>query len=137
VNYQALQDQLILDEGIRLHAYTDTVGKLTIGVGRNLDDIGISKQEALTLLQNDVTHVVNALDGAFPWWRGMSDIRQQVLANMCFNMGIVRLSGFKNALAAMERGDYETAANEMHDSSWSNQVGDRAVRLVSLMRNGQ
>ncbi len=137
MNYTVLREMLIIDEGIRLHPYTDTVGKLTIGVGRNLTDIGISKDEAIILLDNDIKAAIVALDGLWPWWRGMSEVRQHVLANMCFNMGITKLSGFKLALEAMEQSKYEEAANQMTNSAWFNQVGARAIRLVSLMRNGK
>lgn len=128
---------LTLDEGIRLHPYKDTVGKTTIGIGRNLDDVGISRDEAQFLLDNDIKAALEALDTLLPWWRGMSDVRQHVLVNLCFNMGISKLMGFKLALAAMEAGSYDEAANQMLNSAWYGQVGARAVRLVSLMRNGK
>lgn len=136
MNYQALRDMLLNDEGLRLKPYKDAGGKLTIGVGRNLDDVGISKDEAMILLDHDISVAINSLDSVFPWWRGMSELRQQVLVNMCFNLGIHGVAGFRNALAAMESGDYESAAREMEDSTWYHQVGGRAIRLVSLMRNG-
>ena len=137
MNYQALREMLIIDEAMKLHPYTDPEGKLTIGVGRNLSDGGISKDEALFLLDNDIKAAVTALDGLFNWWRGMSEVRQQVIVNMCFNMGIAKLSGFKMALAAMEAGKYDEAANQMMNSAWYTQVGARGIRLVSLMRNGK
>ena len=137
MNYQAMKDMLMNDEGVRFHLYEDTRGKQTIGVGRNLTDVGISKDEAMVLLDNDITAAVNALDQVHPWWRSLSEIRQHVLVNMCFNIGIAGLGGFKKALTAMQAGDYETAANEMQDSTWYVQVGARAIRLVSLMRQGQ
>lgn len=136
MNYQNLREMLITDEGLRLKPYRDTVGKLTIGVGRNLDDLGISKDEAMIMLDNDILAAVDALDKTFPWWRGMSEVRQRVLVNMCFNLGIHGVANFRKALAAMEAGDYTTAAKEMEDSEWYRQVGGRAIRLVSLMRNG-
>ncbi len=137
MNYTVLREMLMIDEGVRLHPYADTVGKLTIGVGRNLTDIGLSKDEVMILLDNDVKAAIVALDGLYPWWRGMSEVRQHVLVNMCFNMGITKLSGFKLALEAMEQSKYEEAANQMTNSAWFNQVGARAIRLVSLMRNGK
>jgi lysozyme len=137
MNYEALSAMLINDEGLRLKPYTDTVGKLTIGVGRNLTDVGISRDEAMTLLQNDVNVATGDLDKTLPWWRTMNEVRQHVLINMCFNIGIVGLMGFKKALAAMEARDYDQAATEMEDSEWYTQVGGRGPRLVSLMRNGE
>lgn len=136
MNYQTLREELIRDEALRLKPYTDTKGKLTIGVGRNLTDRGLSIDETMILLDNDIKGAATDLDRALPWWRGMSEARQHVLINMCFNMGINRLGGFIKALAAMEKGDYNTAADEMQDSDWFKDVGGRAIRLVSLMRNG-
>lgn len=142
MNLNALRAQLIQDEGLRLKSYRDSVGKLTIGVGRNLDDVGISESEALMMLENDIERACADLDSKLPWWRGMSDARQEVLANLCFNMGIGRsdpphgLLSFRNTLAVMERGDYEAAANGMGASKWATQVGVRATRLIEMMRKG-
>jgi lysozyme len=86
-------------------------------------------------LDNDVIIVENELDKAFPWWRDMSEIRQRVLADMAFNMGVPRLKGFKNALAAMKEGNYAEAADEMMDSIWAKQVGTRAARLAHMMEH--
>jgi len=137
MNYRTLREMLIIDEGIRLKPYKDSVGKTSIGIGRNLDDVGITKDEATFLLDNDIKAAIESLDTILPWWRGMSEVRQHVIVNMCFNLGISKLMGFKLALEAMEAGDYETAANQMTNSAWFNQVGARAIRLVSLMRNGK
>lgn len=136
MNIGELSNQLATDEGIRLKPYKDTVGKTTIGVGRNLDDVGISRQEAMGLLANDIATVVAMLDHNLPWWSQMSDRRQQVLANMAFNVGITRLLGFRNMLAAMQVGHWDEAAAEMLDSLWAKQVGARAQRLAYMMRNG-
>jgi len=140
VNREALAKQLVIDEGLRLKPYHCTAGKLTIGVGRNLDDVGITKAEAMMLLASDIERVETELDRVLPWWRGMSDKRQQVLANMCFNMGIGNstcgLLSFRNTLAAMQRGDYKAAARGMLDSAWARQVGDRSERLAKMMEQG-
>ena len=132
-----IEEQLIRDEGLRLKPYFDTVGKLTIGIGRNLDDKGISEEEAKTLLKNDIkeceVQVLNALSWAFT----MNLPRYAVLLNMCFNLGINGLLQFKNALAAMESEQWEKAATEMLDSKWAAQVGDRAVRLSKQMTTGE
>lgn len=140
MNRTALADQLVFDEGMVLKPYRCTAGKLTIGVGRNLEDVGISKSEAMTMLGADIDRAEADLDRALPWWRGMSDRRQQVLANMCFNMGIGNstrgLLSFRNTLAAMQAGDYKRAAQGMRDSAWARQVGKRAERLASMMEQG-
>lgn len=132
----ALMTQLTSDEGVKLKPYRDTVGKLTIGVGRNLDDVGISYQEVMGLLANDVNRVCAALDATYPWWGQMSDKRQQVLANMAFNLGMDRLAGFKRMLAALQQGHWDEAAAEMLASKWAGQVGARAQRLANMMRTG-
>ncbi len=127
---------LILDEGARNFPYKDTVGKLTIGVGRNLDDRGLSDAEIGVLLENDIALVVDELDRHLPWWREMNDVRQRALANMCFNLGWPKLRGFVNTLAAMQRGDYQVAADGMRASLWARQVGARARRLAREMETG-
>jgi lysozyme len=132
----ALVAGLRWDEGVRPFPYTDTVGKLTIGVGRNLSDRGLSNDEIDYLLQNDIDLVIDDLNRALPWWVELSPARQRVLANMCFNLGIARLKGFVRTLAAMRRGDYAAAAQGMRESLWAKQVGARAERLARLMEAG-
>ena len=128
---------LIRDEGVRLMPYRDTVGKLTIGVGRNLDDRGITDHEAGVMLATDVDVVCMELDARAPWWRGMKSSAQLGLANMCFNMGWPRLSKFQNMLSALKKGDCETAATEALNSQWARQVGSRATRIAYLYRSGE
>lgn len=125
------------DEGVRLKPYRDTVGKLTIGTGRNLDDVGISIDENDYLLMNDISRVERELDQYLPWWRGLDAVRQRVLANMCFNLGIAGLLGFKQTLQFIQSGQYEAAASAMLASKWASQVKQRAVRLADMMRVGQ
>ena len=136
MNLTALKEELIRDEGLRLKPYRDTVGKLTIGVGRNLDDVGITKDEAMHLLECDIRRVKGDLDRAMPWWRELDEVRQRVIVNMAFNLGIARLMGFKNMLDAMRAGNYRDAAKEMLNSKWATQVGERAPRLAAMMRDG-
>lgn len=130
-------DQLKRDEGLRLTPYKDSVGKVTIGYGRNLDDAGISQYEADLLLQHDITNASQDLRGALPWTEGLDEARRGVLLNMAFNMGIHRLLGFKITLAMVQSGDYDKAADEMLDSKWAEQVGARAHRLAVQMRSGE
>lgn len=136
MNRDALANQLIIDEGAKLKPYKDTVGKLTIGIGRNLDDVGISKAEALMMLDADIDKVCDQLDAVLPWWKSMTDRRQEVLANMAFNLGINKLLGFVNTLRMMHAGDYKGAADGMLNSTWAKQVGARAERLAQMMREG-
>ena len=137
MNIAALKIQLIKDEGLRLRPYTDTVGKITIGVGRNLEDVGITSVEADFLLTNDIQKVQAQLNSTMSWWAGLSDNRQLVIANMAFNMGVPRLLGFKRMWEALEVHNYVHAADEMMDSKWAGQVGTRAIRLAKIMKGGQ
>lgn len=136
MDYPALAGELRRDEGVRLKPYRDSVGKLTIGVGRNLDDKGITQEECDMMLQNDMVAHCMELDRKLPWWRNLDEIRQRVLANMAFNMGVPKLLGFTNTLALVEAGDYAKAADEMLNSVWAKQVGLRAARLSAMMRTG-
>jgi lysozyme len=130
----ALRDQLIADEGLRLKPYLDTKGILTIGVGRNLADMGISHDEAMALLDNDIASHAADLDRELPWWSRLDAARQLVIANMAFNLGIQRLLMFKKMLDHLARGEYDAAADEMQASAWAGQVGARAARLIATMR---
>lgn len=138
-----LRDQLKRDEGSgpqklgRLLPYKDSVGKLTIGYGRNLDDNGISLAEADALLDHDIDSAIKDLVIRYPWVEALDPIRQACLVNMTFNLGIVRLAGFKNTLAAVQRGDYAAAAVGMLESKWASQVGARARRLATQMESGR
>lgn len=136
MNYIVLKADLKRDEGERLKPYRDTVGKLTIGVGRNLDDVGISESEADFLLMSDIGRTEGDLDHHLPWWRQQDEARQRVLLNMGFNMGVGALLNFRNMLSALTAGNYAKAADEMMNSKWARQVGERAERLAKLMREG-
>jgi lysozyme len=144
MNEELLAEELTRDEGRRLKLYKDSNGIWSIGIGRNLQDKGISESEMMFLLKNDIAEHIGLLDKYLPWWRKMDEVRQRVIANMGFNLGIGpspehpkgKLLEFKNTLAAMERGDYDAAANGMSASAWAKQVGIRATRLVQMMRSG-
>lgn len=134
MNTEDLIGDLIRDEGIRLKPYRDSVGKLTIGIGRNLDDVGITLHEARHLCDGDISRVFMELDNRLPWWRSLNEKKQRGLANMAFNLGLPRLLRFEKMLNALELGDGPTAADEALDSKWAKQVGDRAERIAKLFR---
>lgn len=136
MNRQLLLEQLQRHEGLRLKPYRDSVGKWTIGYGRNLDDRGISEDEAGFMLDNDIDQVVAELE-RMPLYLSLDSVRQVVLANMAFNMGVPTLLEFRRMLGALARGEWNRAADEMLDSKWARQVGDRAVELSELMRTGE
>ena len=128
--------QLMADEGNKRFPYRCTAGKLTIGVGRNLDDVGISDDEIKYLLNNDIYRAEIAARTLFPSFDSLSDARKAVLINMAFNLGQTRLAGFKRLREAVEAKAWEQAAVEMLDSKWAVQVGQRAQRLAQQMRQG-
>lgn len=133
----SLAQQLERDEGIRKFPYRDTVGKITIGVGRNLDDVGVSQDEIELMLANDIKVATLKLEDAFPWTSGLDDVRREVLISMTFNMGIGGLAGFKDFLNKMQSGDFRAAAGAMLDSKWAQQVGSRAQRLSIQIESGE
>lgn len=142
---ETLLAELRRDEDVVPYAYKDSLGYLTIGVGRMIDKAkggGLAPDEIDYLLANDVKRSMAELDKSLPWWRNLSEPRQRVLVNMCFNLGIgssalgTGLLGFKNTLAMIQVGDYEGAADGMLHSKWARQVGDRAMRLSAMMRKG-
>lgn len=131
-----LIEQLMRHEGIRLRPYRCTAGKLTIGVGRNLEDVGISRAEAEELLQHDIDRILREAR-QLPVYEDLDHIRQNVLMNMLFNLGLSRLLQFKRMFEALRIGSYTKAAAEMLDSRWAEQVGDRAKELAKMMITGK
>ena len=129
-------DRVQKHEGLRLKPYRCTAGKLTIGYGRNLDDVGISKDEADELLNNDLEVAEKELFNAFPWVVGIDKKRYYVLVEMVFNMGIARFKQFKKMISACEKKDWETASEHALDSAWHKQVGKRAETLAKILKEG-
>ncbi|MEL0100009.1 MAG: glycoside hydrolase family protein, partial [Opitutae bacterium] len=107
---------------------------LTIGIGRNLEDNGISEAEALYLLKNDIERCTEEVKNTFHWFETAPELVQRGLINMVFNLGLTRLMGFKNMLLALEEGRYSEAAEHALDSRWAEQVGDRAQRIAEQFR---
>ena len=136
MNIDALIEELKADEGYRRFPYKCSSGKLTIGYGRNIDDVGISDKEAEVMLMNDVQFCTAWLDKKYPWFKNLTDARQRALVNMCFNLGVTKFTGFKKMLRAFSIGHYDRAALEASDSRWYYQVGDRARRIVKMIQEG-
>jgi lysozyme len=135
--------ELRRDESVRYSPYNDSRGFLTVGVGHLITGpmpngwtFPLDDGQVDALLESDLMEVYANLDNALPWWEDLNDVRQRVICNMCFNLGLPKLLGFKNTLAAMRQGRYADAANGMLNSAWATQVGQRAVRLANMMRNG-
>jgi lysozyme len=133
-----LIEQLKRHEGVMTHAYTCPEGKVTIGVGRNIDPrggLGLSEDEIDILLSNDILRCTKELE-QFEWFRYLDEIRKAALVNMCFNIGLTKLLQFKNMIACLDVADYNGAAEEALDSRWAKQVGDRAKELAEQIRTG-
>jgi lysozyme len=146
MNLETLGKRLAIEEGDRLIAYLDTKGILTVGRGHNciarpVDGVTqagdrITQEQDDALFDADVSDACIQLDKALPWWSALDDARQNVMLDMCFNMGIATLRTFDNTLAYIEAGAYEAAAQGMAASRWAKQVGSRAVFLENAMRTG-
>ena len=111
----SLIQQLVEHEGLELFPYEDTLGIVTIGVGRNLEERGISEDEAFYLLGNDIEVIWDELIKQHPIVEDLDDQRQMVLLDMAFNMGVPRLGKFKKMWAAIEDGDMNEKDVEMKD----------------------
>ena len=132
-----LTDQIIRHEGMELKPYKCTSDKLTIGVGRNLEDVGISESEAMAMLINDLARVDAQIESYMPWATSLNPARYDALMNFVFNVGIGTAMKFENAMAALKASDFDTAAVELLDSRWSTQVGKRAEELAEQIRTGE
>lgn len=128
-----LKQQLFRQEGYRQFPYTDTTGHVTIGIGRNLTNVGIRLDEAEYLLGNDLYFLEKELIASCPAYEQLDDIRQQVLLNMAFNMGISALMQFRVCLNCVSERNYKQAAAAMLDSEWAKQVPNRAHELALMM----
>ena len=122
-------------EGLRLKPYVDTRGHLTIGYGRALSIVGISGDEAEAMLHHDVAGAMDSLS-RLKWFAPLDEVRRAALVDMAFNLGWARMQEFGHFLDAMERGDFQAAAQEMMNSEWARQVGTRAQELSAMVRTG-
>ena len=151
-------NKLIAHEGLRLQVYKDTLGIDTIGIGRNLEDRGITKEEldwmdipsmdavyeygiteadAMYLAKNDVQIVEEELVRAHPCVEELDAVRQLVLMDMAFNMGVPRLRKFTKMWNAVHEKKFDIAAKEMLDSRWAIQVKSRSTKLAHAMHHGE
>lgn len=123
-------------EGLESHPYMDTAGKLTIGYGRNLQDDGITPDEADYLFENDFKQCIDELS-KYTWYTEQPVGVRAALVNMAFNLGVPRLKLFKRMIAALVVKNYTVAALEALNSKWAKQVGDRAKDVALLIREGK
>ena len=134
-----LREQLKIDEGVKYEVYKDHLGYPTFGIGHLVvagdEEYGaavgtpVSEERVNAVFESDVAKFVSESKKVFPNLDELPEEAQQVIVNMCFNMGAPRLSKFKKFIAAVNDGNWSTAAVEMMDSRWATQVGARAERL--------
>lgn len=127
--------QLTRDEGKRYVAYSDSRGISTIGIGHDLQD-SISDTAVDQIFQDDLALAENELQTDLPWTSSLDDVRYGALVNLTFNLGIGGLEKFKLMLAALMRGNFNEAANQLLNSAYANEVGDRAQRLATQIITG-
>lgn len=131
-----IKERIKRHEGYRAKPYYCSGGKLTIGYGRNIEELGISKAEAEFLLESDIKRCHQECLKSFWWYGQMDPMRQGVLVELCFNLGVSKLKKFKKMLLSCELKNYALAADEMLSSLWARQVGGRAQKLAEIMRKG-
>lgn len=147
MNWDAVEERLKDEEGKRNFAYDDKTGRqlkpgdkltgqLTIGYGHNLSANGITDRQAHDMLVDDMTFVFHDLQDALPWWQMLDEVRQAVLFDLAFNMGIKRLLKFKTTLAHLQNGRYAFAAKSLSESAYYKQVPKRAERNVRMLLTG-
>ena len=130
------EEMLIRHEGLKLKPYKCTAGKLTIGVGRNLDDNGITEAEAIMMLKYDIEVARSALL-RYGWFVTMDSIRQEAIINMVFNLGMTRFLQFKKTITHLQNKEWNLAADEMLRSKWAEQVGNRAKEIAKIIVTGK
>jgi len=142
----SLEELLLEHEGLRLKPYDDATGRplktgeslqgrLTIGVGRNVTDAGITRQEALSLLKADITRAKQGA-GRYKWFSGLNKARQACIVSMVFNMGSIE--SFRRMRAAISVKDWTAAVREMHDSLWARQISQKRLSdLTEMMKTGK
>lgn len=131
-----LENMLIRHEGMKLKPYKCTAGKLTIGIGRNIEDNGITEAEARMMLRYDI-EVARSPLLKYKWFTELNQARQDAIINMVFNLGLPRFLKFKKTIACLQAKDFEGAATEMMNSGWAKQVGNRALELAAIIVTGK
>lgn len=132
-----LRESLIQDEEYKKFPYLDTQGKVTIGIGYNLTDRGISDQWIGEQFNEDVDYIYSKLTEVYTFFLGLTEERQIALINMCYNLGLKDFQEFHGMLDALNNGDYKLASQEMLNSKWAHEVGERAVRLANIMEGNE
>jgi lysozyme len=130
--------KLIADhEGCKLKPYIDSVGKITIGFGRNLSEVGINDREASMMMNADIIRAHKFLDSNYPWFRRLSDVRQMAILDMAYNLGGKNFKEFHKMISALALSQFGRAADEALNSLWAEQVGRRAVEIAGMIRSDE
>ena len=127
-----LLSRVMASEGFRNMPYRDSRGFLTVGYGANLD-AGLSRYAAGALCQAQLDEARSEIQG-YPWYQACDPPRQDVLTELCFNMGLAKLQTFHKMLNFLISQDWNSAADELQNSAWFGQVGVRAPPLVAIIR---
>lgn len=134
-----LKWQLTKHEGERLQMYADSKGILTIGIGHNLEERGISPAVCALMFQEDIAESIEDAETAFPWYRDLNEPRQAVIVDLIFNMGLPRFLGFKKTIRFIENELYHSASEELKDSKWCREDvhHSRSDRLSKQLMTGE
>lgn len=135
-----LEELLVREEGFIPHAYQDHLGFWTIGYGTLIDKRrggGITKEEGMYLLRNEVARKYEELRAKIPWISKLDETRRTILQAMAFQMGVDGLLAFRRTLQAVKAGDYSIAAKGMRASKWAQQTPGRAERMAKGMETGE
>ncbi len=134
MDYDIIKNQLLTHEGLQLKPYRCPAGKLTIGVGRNIEDAGISEDEAMMLLEGDIHACVNDLRNLFESFDMFPENIQHVLIDMRFQLGMTGFLGFRKMIRSVEHKDWPEMVEQMKDSAWYGQTPNRANHLIQMVR---
>lgn len=142
---EQIHDDIVRHEGCVAKIYLDSEGLETFGIGHLViksdpeygKPVGtpVSERRVTQAFSADLSSAIKDCEQLFPMLDTYPTDVQRVLVNMTFNLGKSRFSKFKKMRAAVICRDFETAADEMMDSKWYRQVGNRAKELVGLMRS--
>jgi lysozyme len=136
MNLDLLKTHIRVSEGLRLRIYKCPSGFNTIGYGTNLDS-GITMHQAEALMCAEIDDLIEHIPSVVECWDNLDDNRKMALVDMAYNMGLSGLSKFVNTLGFICAGDYLAAANEIKQSKYYQQVGNRAKKIVKVIETGE
>ena len=132
---QDLLESIKHHEGFVEHVYDDSLGIPTIGYGFAIKDLVLEEDIAEVILIRKLERLQRNANSRFKWLEDMPVVIQEVVLNMCYQLGVTGVSKFRRAISALQEGDWDEAANEMLDSLWARQTPNRAKELSNIVRN--